>query len=250
MAWFRCGEPSGSNIDQIATIALNQEFDYAELDSNSDKIPQYVFYGSKIRDVISADVVTVGAHAFDSCNYLRQIYLPNCETVEAQAFTCSRTTYANSVSIYLPKCKSIGSSAFQDFRGVDTSAELEFPLCESVGSSAFAGTSANQLTVKSMDFSSVKAVGGSAFQRVIADTIIIGSACYTMNSTPFAYASVGDLIILAASPPTLATSAGLGSNAVITNIYVPDASVTTYQQANRWSNYSSIIKPYSQYSPT
>lgn len=53
-----------------------------------------------------------------------------------------------------------------------------------------------------------------------------------------------EMICRATTPPIVGTS-GLANNN-FTAIYVPDASVSTYQSASGWSTYASLIKPISQ----
>lgn len=55
--------------------------------------------------------------------------------------------------------------------------------------------------------------------------------------------SLREVIVEATTPPSLNSNA-LPSN--VTDIYVPDASVSAYQSANVWSSYASKIKPISQ----
>lgn len=57
--------------------------------------------------------------------------------------------------------------------------------------------------------------------------------------------SLTEVISLATTPPTFGTSALQGCTA-LASIYVPDASVSTYQGTSGWSTYASIIKPISQ----
>lgn len=245
MAWFRCGGPSGGGVDQIATIALGQEFDYFELETETDLIPQYIFHGSLIRDVESTDVITIGDRAFEACSNLRRINLPNCTSIGQYAFACNRTTFASTVSINLPSVENIGASAFNGFYGTDSTADLSFPACTYVGQYAFQGTQNNPLTVKSMSFPLVERMGGSSFVRLIATTLDIGPNCTTLGSTPLANATVTNLIVRATTPPTLGTNAGLGNNANITHIYVPASAVEDYkddQNYPRWAAYSSIIE--------
>lgn len=54
-----------------------------------------------------------------------------------------------------------------------------------------------------------------------------------------------EVIIEATTPPTLGSGAFQDCRA-LTSIYVPDASVSTYQSTSGWSTYASIIKPISQ----
>ena len=249
MAWFRCSAPAqGGSLDQIATIALGQEFDYFELETETETIPQYLFHGSMIRDVESVDVLTVQERAFEGCTNLRKINLPNCTRIGSYAFACNRTTYANSIQINLPAVQNIGTSAFASFYGVDSSAELSFPACTYVGQYAFQGTLNNPFTCKSIEFPQVTNMGGSSFTRLIADTVDIGATCSSMGATPFGNATINKLIVRATTPPTLATNNGLGSGANITQIYVPDSAVNTYKDSTnypRWAAYGAIISPLS-----
>lgn len=54
-----------------------------------------------------------------------------------------------------------------------------------------------------------------------------------------------EVISLATTPPTMQNYA-LQGNTALTSIYVPDASVSTYQSTSGWSSFASIIKPISQ----
>lgn len=243
MAWFRCSAPAqGGTLDQIATIALGTEFDYFELETETETIPQYLFHGSMIRDVESVDVITVQDRVFEGCSNLRKINLPNCTSIGQYAFSCNRTTYAGTVSINLPALQTIGAYAFNGFYGTDNTAEVVFPACTYVGQYAFQHSSSNPLTVKSLSFPAVTQMGGSSFVRIIAETLDIGENCTSMGSTPLANATVTNLIVRATTPPTLGTNAGLGNNANITHIYVPADYVNTYKNTSRWSSYASIIE--------
>lgn len=53
-----------------------------------------------------------------------------------------------------------------------------------------------------------------------------------------------EMICRATTPPTVEANGLLNNN--FTAIYVPDASVSTYQSASGWSDYAGIIKPISQ----
>lgn len=57
--------------------------------------------------------------------------------------------------------------------------------------------------------------------------------------------SLTEVISEKSTPPTLGTGALQGCTS-LTSIYVPDASVSTYQGTSGWSTYASIIKPISQ----
>lgn len=257
MAWY----PVKYKPDMLEIIASSTPFDYSKLESESEIIPQYSFHGSKIEHLTSTAVLTVGDRAFEGCNGLDFINLPHCTSVGQYAFSCERAvdrTVENpyrAVDIYLNDVVTIGAYAFYNYGGCDDIAELIFPACTSVNQNAFAASSTFFLTVKSIILPSVTYVGASAFQRVVAETIQIGNSSqeYTglrsAMSTPLANATVTNLIMYPKTPPGLSTNAGLGNGATISHIYVPDGTdpdsgktyVQLYKDANRWSNYASII---------
>lgn len=57
--------------------------------------------------------------------------------------------------------------------------------------------------------------------------------------------SLTEVISEKSTPPTLGAGALQGCTS-LTSIYVPDASVSTYQSTSGWSTHASIIKPISQ----
>lgn len=77
-------------------------------------------------------------------------------------------------------------------------------------------------------------------------TVTIPSQIATIHYFAFANCtSLSEIIVEATVPPTLNFEPFYGCTA-LTAIYVPDASVSTYQSASGWSTYANIIKPISQ----
>lgn len=248
MAWFqvdvRSAQPSPS-VDQLAMIAGSTPFDYSDLNTEVTAIPQYMFYGcTSINDIISSYVTSVGGNAFNGATKVGSISLPNCTSVGAGAFSCGRSgTDAQIVSIDLRSCTSMNNGAFLEFGANDATAELSFPALTTMGTTVFSANSATKaMTVKSISLPAVTSMGSNCFNRLVAETVDIGENCTNLGSTPFANATVTNLIVRNTTPPTLGSSAGLGNGANITHIYVPEGSVETYKQTNRWSAYASIIE--------
>lgn len=76
-------------------------------------------------------------------------------------------------------------------------------------------------------------------------TVTIPSQIIAINYRAFCgCSSLSELIVEPTTPPSLGQLAF--ANTALTAIYVPDASVSTYQSAANWSTYASIIKPISQ----
>ena len=248
MAWFNANP---SDIpDQLPILNRTTAWAYSTLNTKTDKIPPYVFYGSAISSVSSTDVVEVKEHAFDKCSGLGLINLPYCTDIGQYAFQCNRVSTQQdpvSVDIYLNSVQSIAANAFYNFGGTDDTAEIVLNNCTYIGNNAFAGTTSYPLTVKSFFLPVLTTLGQSAFQRVTAETIEIGNdnQDYTgvgTMATPLANATVTNFILHQTTPPTLSSSYGLGNNATITHIYVPSSAVNDYKTANRWSSYASSIE--------
>ena len=185
--------------------------------------------------IISEGVTSIGQSAFNDCSGLIEITLPSSLTsIDRFAFQdCSSLTSitipegvtsisdyvfrfcSGLTSITIPEgVTSIGRSAFEDCSGL-TSVDLsDHTRLTSIGISAFDGCSG----LKSIIIpEGVTSIGNYAFRNCTSLTSI------TINAT---------------TPPTLGSSA-IPSN--VTNIYVPAASVATYQKASGWSSFASKI---------
>lgn len=71
-------------------------------------------------------------------------------------------------------------------------------------------------------------------------TLDLPSTLTDIAANTFYQAKITNLICRATTPPTCATNAL--SSLTVTNIYVPDASVSAYQSATGWSSYSAKIQ--------
>lgn len=247
--------------DVPTLIAGSTAFDYSALMSKSATIPQNMFNGcTVVQDVESPYVTTVGANAFAGATNLKYISLPNCTQVGAAAFSCQRTGTSSAgawknVKIDLPKCTQMGTRAFYKFGASDATAELEFPELTQIGSDCFsADGSTTAFTIKSIKLPKLVEAGSTAFQRMTAETIDIGSSCTQLNTTPLAYANVTNFICRATTPPALGSSAGLGgTNMTLGAIYVPDAALSDYTDNTnypRWAKHAALMHPLSDIEPT
>ena len=92
-------------------------------------------------------------------------------------------------------------------------------------------------------------IGGSAFiYTYYINQIDLPSTLTKIEASGFNSAtnksSGCEVICRATTPPTVGTSGFANNN--FTAIYVPDASVSTYQSASGWSSFASLIKPISE----
>ena len=94
--------------------------------------------------------------------------------------------------------------------------------------------------------STLRIIQASAFARTKLTSIDLPASIETIESDAFANLNISggnvEVTCRALTPPSLSYGAlDVGSNATLTNIYVPSASVTDYQQDTNWSQYASII---------
>lgn len=89
---------------------------------------------------------------------------------------------------------------------------------------------------------------GGTFAKSKLRRIVIPATVTSIGELAFWWCARMEWVqCLATTPPTLDSSAFSDTNNTF-KIYVPDASVSTYQSASNWSNFSSRIKPLSQFS--
>jgi len=160
---------------------------------------------------IPDSVTTIGKDSFDWCSNIAQFIIPSSVTsIGNRAFHGCRT--ARSISI--PSTLStIGDAAFADCGGL-TSFEIPTSLTHISNMCFSYCTSLTSVTIPS----NITSIGYNAFYECSGLTSI------TVNAT---------------TPPTLGSSAFYGSSCPI---YVPAASVSTYQSASGWSTYASRIQ--------
>lgn len=223
--------------------------------TNSLKVPSYMAYRRQVTEVSLANIEEVGIYAFYQDFYLLTINLPKCEIIGESAFyqVPMYAQASDAVNLNIPKVKSIGVSAFQAskiygvlnipectsidnnaFNGCDKITGIVATMLETIGHSAFRGCS--QLT--SVNFPSVVSIGAQALRGCTLSDVEIGERCTSIGRSLFDSSTVTNLTIRAVTPPTLDTTLG----GTISHIYVPAESVTAYQNASAWSNYSSIIE--------
>ena len=100
--------------------------------------------------------------------------------------------------------------------------------------------------LKSIDFSGQIYIPDRICQNAGILTLTLPDTLLRIGGyTFYGCKSLTEIISEKTTPPTLGTDAFTQCTA-LTGIYVPDASVSTYQAASGWSTYASLIKPISQ----
>jgi hypothetical protein len=193
--------------------------DWTAIPNATYDIPNSRLNKDKIVSLTLPDALkTLGNYAFSSCSSLESIDLPDSlETLGSAAF--SSCTSLKSIAI--PKnITTIGGAAFSGCSSLE-SVDLPDGLT-TIENEAFNGCR----SLTSIDLpASLTSIARNAFRS--ADSLVF--------------------VISRAKTPPSAGNNFLSSTAKLDAIYVPDASVETYQTANEWKNFADNIKPLSEY---
>lgn len=192
----------------------------ALIDEYDTYIAQISGGSSDLRDLLEKDITSVdipagttkiGSYAFIECTSLASVSIPNSVTrIETDAFNnCSSLT-----SVNIPDSVTfIGNGAFLDCSGL-TSVNIPYGII-TIAPSVFEGC------------------------RSLTDITIPSSVTTISNSALKDCRGLLSITVEATTPPTLGTNALSNTNNC--PIYVPAASVATYQAASGWSDYASRI---------
>ena len=228
----------------------------------------YVFIGCTALSKINFPnaIKTIGEQAFGNCTSLEieDLSLPDLESLGQNAF----------YEVSIKKISNLGkitalpaaSYSTQNFGKKDVLEEVVLPdtLTSIPGSSFY-----EYVNLTSINLKTIQEIGNSAIQRtaiseVTLDNIvtignyaiancqqlkkvIIGNNITSIGEYAFQSDSLLDIIIVQSSTPP---SLGAGAFRYVNSgyyIYVPDESVTAYQEASNWSAYADRIKPLSEY---
>ena len=114
--------------------------------------------------------------------------------------------------------------------------------CTKIGFGAF---SCCNLLTSIGSLSNVTSIGEQSFYCTNIFKLVISDVCVNIGKYAFgACEKLTYIKCLAATPPTIGTYTFQGS---VCSIYVPDNSVSAYQSATNWSDYTSRIKPMSEF---
>ena len=161
------------------SIVYNEAF-YSIGELNSVSLPYTIgirssafAYCKNLKDVYLPNCNYINDNAFNSCSSsLSSIDLPKCETIENNAFAfCKSLQFVSA-----PECHLIGSSAF---RSCTSLTGIDFPACYSIGNNAFEFCS---LTTVSLPM--CVSIGNSAFMSYLMSQIDL-PMCLTIGDNAF-----------------------------------------------------------------
>ena len=182
---------------------------------------------------IDYQVTSIGYNAFNGCTGLTSVEIPNSVTsIGDNAFSgCSGLT-----SVEIPNSvTSIGNSAFSGCTGL-TSLTIGNSVT-SIGGFAFIGcSSVTSLTIPN----SVTSIGDHAFNACKGLTsLTIGNNVDTIKVAAFADCSgLSMMMVKASEPPTLTDTNVFHGVTTSIPVYVPNDSLSAYQSADVWSNFT------------
>ena len=183
---------------------------HAKIGSGMTALPNYLFYGcSSLQAVeLSENIKSIGNSVFYNCQKLKEIPLTKAITT-------------------------IGTSAFYGCKGL-TSVVLPDNIT-SLGGSAFYGCSALEEVILGSGITKLETNlfrNASLLKKVVAKGIITSVATYTFNGC----SALESIYIKSQSVPTASSNTFTNVPATC-KIFVPEALVDDYKEANYWKNF-------------
>ena len=202
-----------------------------------------------------ASLTSIGNDAFRGCSKVTKITMARTiadVTIGSNAFNLDKSNALTEFNADLSSFISIGSLAFTNLR---VWSEVTFANVTTIGHRAFEYTTISKIKLPSVTtlpaWSDFYGLFSGCTNLVLID---IGDKCTSIGSNSFGrYVGTKGkditLIVRAITPPELAGPIVNTQwvNAELAVIYVPDDSLTAYQEATNWSQYADILKPLSEY---
>lgn len=201
----------------------------------NQKIEKFICDGgvyTREEETVGANYTKVPSTKFMSNTTLVSVLLPDTvTTIDQHAVRgCTNLEYIN-----LENIQTINDSAFRD-SGINP--VLNLPSLTTLGNWTFAGSKVQKV----VSMGSITILSGNTFNacpnllEVTLSDLITEIGASAMQSC----GALTTVTILATTPPTIPS--GLFNRCYsLVHIYVPSASVTSYQTASNWTAYASII---------
>ncbi len=223
----KIGESAFGNCNSLTSIDLP-----VEMETIGDRAFMSCM---KLQSItMPSKVASIGSSLFMGCGALKEVSLPNgTHDISRMFYGCQSLE-----KVKLPSSvKTFGESAFQSCSSLKS---VNVPVVEEIGESAFDGCkSLEQLEIPE----GVKRLGSRAFASCSALSYLsLPSTIESVGDYLLSFASYDmDLVLKAVVPPTASSSSFYPAPYGV-RLYVPDANVDDYAEAEGWKAFSSIGK--------
>lgn len=211
------------------------KYNFNTVDKVGNNSPLFNGLSTPKRAVITNGITTIGNYVFYYCSGLTSVTIPESVTSIGNYSFQNCTGLTN---VTLNGGVTIGDNAFYQCSSLTN---INIPnTVTSIGSNAFDDTGLTSITIPN----SVTTIGHYAFYGCNdLITATIGTGVTSIGNYAFGGdTSLISVTIQATTPPSLGTTGVFGGNASSRKIYVPSASVTSYQGATNWSTYAADIE--------
>ena len=184
--------------------------------------------------------------AFHSCTSLETVELPSSVTTIGNAgfALCSNLKNIGDIS----NITTLGNAAFRDCSSLNI--DVDLPSLTSLGFNAFMGTGIKKV-ISLGQITTINAASlynaGDFYNCPNLELVVLPESLEILGKSSFGNnPKLTTVLCYATTPPDMLSGVAFNGsdNAVI---YVPDESVTAYQEATNWSTYADRIKPLSKY---
>jgi hypothetical protein len=181
-----------------------------------------------------------GPNTFQNTPALKEVDLPALRVL---------SSLGHFISSGISKVISLGSVTTIPttmFNGCASLSEVNLPnSITTIGDAAFANNSSLS-KINLGECTSLSAIGGNAFKRVISPTIEIPPSVTVIGDEAFRFTQTTTFVVLSDTPPQIGSLTFNGTPSTM-SIYVPYGSLDAYKGATNWSAYADRIKPLSEY---
>lgn len=228
-----------SAYPSISTSAANQaraQIVRAIRVAENTYVGNYAFYNLSSVEYVTlpSSVTSIGTYCFGSCLTVRALTIPK----DVSSILGSTFSTCGAEVISLPS--GITSFATSSLTGCQRLKYITIPpSTETIGASCFNACPCLQNVVVPNGVTSIGASFLSSSYGI--SSVTIPSSVTSIGNSPFGYLyAAREYHFKPSSPPTLGTSAFYGIQTG-TVIYVPSASLSSYQTAQNWSDFSSYM---------